>query len=500
MNNLTTNTDNEVFNEEISSPKSDHFSEETNTNNDIEKDYDFGSAGSSSRRESDEDSWETVSEEMRAEAMEHQAEGHCLCNICSMKSISISTRIMNRSAFRSEPLPDNVSKVVTAEGADIYIIGTAHFSQSSQDDVEKAIQHLSPDVVMVELCSSRIGVLKYDEESLLKAAQDVSIAKLKMAIKESGSVISGLMQLLLLSMSAHITKQLGMAPGGEFRVAAKQARKIPGCRLVLGDRPIQATLGRAMASLSFYQKLKLGWHLVFSKDDITKEDVEKYKQKDMIAEMLAEMTGDFPELSRVFVEERDQYMAQMLWHCTEVVKNDLPACIILNEEDAENKKEDSKTENEETQNVDEAQQKSDVENLDQSQQVSDVEKVDQTQKISDVENVDQTQPISDVENIDLSRQISDVVDEIGSKTISEENEQREERISRSDYKPVIVGVVGIGHMNGIIANIGKPCDMNELNKVPEATYANKALKMTIKAAFVAALSWGVYSIIRWVRS
>ena len=30
------------------------------------------------------------------------------------------------------------------------------------------------------------------------------------------------MQVLLLSMSAHITKQLGMAPGGEFRAAYKE--------------------------------------------------------------------------------------------------------------------------------------------------------------------------------------------------------------------------------------------------------------------------------------
>ena len=30
------------------------------------------------------------------------------------------------------------------------------------------------------------------------------------------------MQVLLLSVSAHITKQLGMAPGGEFRAAYRE--------------------------------------------------------------------------------------------------------------------------------------------------------------------------------------------------------------------------------------------------------------------------------------
>ncbi|XP_057306545.1 traB domain-containing protein-like [Hydractinia symbiolongicarpus] len=448
----------------LSSPKSNHFAEEEEkveddnsvfTNGDIENEYDFGSA--SSRRESDEDSWETVSEEMRAEAMEHENEGQCCCNACSMKSMMLSTRLQNRSEYLDTSLPENVTKVVTETGSSIYVVGTAHFSEASQDDVKRVIQYLSPDVVMVELCPSRVGVLKYNEEELLKAAQDVSLAKLKMAIKDSGSVISGVMQLLLLSMSAHITKQLGMAPGGEFRVAAKQAKEIPGCRLVLGDRPIQATLGRAMASLSVFQKIKLGWHLLFSKDNITKEDVEKYKQKDMIAEMLAEMTGDFPELSRVFVEERDQYMAQMLVHCANMVKNDLPAYIYLN-----NGSESSREKDKSSKNIEDEEQ----EPAKQSKEAGDERVVKKDGKSCEEEN----------------------------------SEKTVESISRSDYNPVIVGVVGIGHMNGVIENIGKEVDMNALNEVPPPSYANRAFKMALKAAVVAAVSWGVYSVINWVKS
>lgn len=36
--------------------------------------------------------------------------------------------------------------------------------------------------------------------------------------------MSGLMQILLLKVSAHITEQLGMAPGGEFREAFKEVK------------------------------------------------------------------------------------------------------------------------------------------------------------------------------------------------------------------------------------------------------------------------------------
>lgn len=38
-------------------------------------------------------------------------------------------------------------------------------------------------------------------------------------------LMSGLMQILLLKVSAHITEQLGMAPGGEFREAFKEVQQ-----------------------------------------------------------------------------------------------------------------------------------------------------------------------------------------------------------------------------------------------------------------------------------
>ena len=44
----------------------------------------------------------------------------------------------------------------------------------------------------------------------------------------------------------------------------------------------------------------------------SKEDVERYKQKDFLEEMLREMTGEFPALSQVFVTERDLYLARSL--------------------------------------------------------------------------------------------------------------------------------------------------------------------------------------------
>lgn len=50
-------------------------------------------------------------------------------------------------------------------------------------------------------------------------------------------------------MSAKLTKELGMAPGGEFRRALAEASKIPNCNVHLGDRPINITLQRAIKGL-----------------------------------------------------------------------------------------------------------------------------------------------------------------------------------------------------------------------------------------------------------
>ncbi|CAD5228547.1 unnamed protein product [Bursaphelenchus xylophilus] len=194
----------------------------------------------------------------------------------------------------------------------LYVIGTAHFSPESQNDVVKAITEVQPDVVMVELCAQRVSILSLDEETLLREAKTLNRQKIMNLIRDNG-IVQGLLQVLLLSTSAHITEQLGMAPGGEFRAAHKASFRIPGCKLILGDRPIQVTLQRALSSLGFFQRIRLLYHVISSnRSSVTQEDVERCKDKDLLESLLKEMAGEFPQLSKIFVEERDKYMAYVL--------------------------------------------------------------------------------------------------------------------------------------------------------------------------------------------
>nr|CAH7712731.1 unnamed protein product [Callosobruchus chinensis] len=123
-------------------------------------------------------------------------------------------------------LPETVTLLKhPTNGAKVYLIGTAHFSKESQEDVIKVIRNVRPHIVVLELCSSRTNMLCLDEETILEEAKNIDMQKIMSSIKTSG-VYNGLMYILLLQMTAHITKEIGMAPGGEFRVAHREVRSI----------------------------------------------------------------------------------------------------------------------------------------------------------------------------------------------------------------------------------------------------------------------------------
>nr|SVE75298.1 EOG090X0AQH [Daphnia dolichocephala] len=221
------------------------------------------------------------------------------------------TTVSDSEVAQLMKLPETVTQLTSKDGVKVFLVGTAHFSQESQEDVSKTILMTRPRVVVVELCVSRLNILRFDEQTILEEAKNLNMEKVRSTIKQYGAV-QGALYLLFLSTSAHLTRQLGMAPGGEFRRAYHEARNVQGCRIHLGDRPIHVTLHRALAALSLWQKAKLVWHLLLNRGPISAEEVERCKQKDLLEEMLEEMTGEFPPLSRVFVQERDLCLAHSM--------------------------------------------------------------------------------------------------------------------------------------------------------------------------------------------
>lgn len=71
---------------------------------------------------------------------------------------------------------------------------------------------------MVELCDARTSILAMDEKAILEDVKNIDMQKIMNAVKTNGAYY-GLTYILLLNLSAHLTREIGMAPGGEFRVA-----------------------------------------------------------------------------------------------------------------------------------------------------------------------------------------------------------------------------------------------------------------------------------------
>ena len=138
----------------------------------------------------------------------------------------------------------------------------------------------------------------------------MTVAKLRTFIRRDG-LVAGLSQSLFLQMSAKLTSQLGVAPGGEFRAGFEEAQKI-NAKVVLGDRSVGVTFKRAMAALSLWKRLHLGLVLLRTLSsglDITPEEVESLKNKDMVTMMIGELASELPAVSEVFVAERDKILA-----------------------------------------------------------------------------------------------------------------------------------------------------------------------------------------------
>lgn len=85
----------------------------------------------------------------------------------------------------------------------------------------QVIRNVLPNIVVLELCNSRTNILNLDEETILEEAKNIDMQKILNTIRSNG-LYNGLMYILLLNMSAYITKEIGMAPGGEFRVAYRE--------------------------------------------------------------------------------------------------------------------------------------------------------------------------------------------------------------------------------------------------------------------------------------
>jgi pheromone shutdown-related protein TraB len=191
---------------------------------------------------------------------------------------------------------------LSVEGREIVLLGTAHVSRESVDDVRRIISEEKPDRVCVELDEGR-------QTSMRQGAswQNLNIGK----VIRDGKGFLLLANLILSSFQRRLGKELGVKPGEEMLAAIQIAEEL-GIPCSLCDRAIQVTLRRAWGRTGLWGKLKMLAAMlasVFSNEKLSAEDIEKLKQKDVLQSMMEELSQYLPAAKAVLIDERDLYLA-----------------------------------------------------------------------------------------------------------------------------------------------------------------------------------------------
>lgn len=200
----------------------------------------------------------------------------------------------------------NTQKGLTLNGRTITLIGTAHISQDSINEVTEAIKTQKPDCVAIELDQKRCDSIKNPD-----SWRQLDIIK----VLKRGEGFLLLANLVLASFQKRMGQNVGVRPGDEMVAAMKVAEEL-NIPTTMVDRPIQTTLRRAWAKNSLWGKCKLLSAMIssaFTSEKISSEEIEELKNNSEMDSMMKELSDYMPTVKEVLIDERDKYLASHIW-------------------------------------------------------------------------------------------------------------------------------------------------------------------------------------------
>ena len=187
----------------------------------------------------------------------------------------------------------------------MYLVGTAHVSKQSVEDVRVTVKLVHPDTICVELCPSRYRALM-DRDGWRKM-------DIMRVIRERKTPFL-LAQLILSSFYRKLGDQLGIQPGADMAEGVRLSKETD-AQLVLADREVEVTLKRTWRHLGFVEKLKMIGQLLMGlifAGKIDDDVIESLKKKDQMEILMDAFADEFPEVKRRLIDERDIYLAQKI--------------------------------------------------------------------------------------------------------------------------------------------------------------------------------------------
>jgi len=195
---------------------------------------------------------------------------------------------------------DNVT-LLEYEGREILLVGTAHVSKRSVEEVRHVIRQVAPDAVCVELDASRY-------EALMDETHVSSFDVAEVVDQDRAGLFVA--SLLFAGFQKQLGDRLGVKPGAEMAAAAEAALE-RGAKVVLADRNIRTTLLRCYESLGLVDRVRIGAVLVmlpFAAADLDEVDVEALKSRETIGDVMTTFARQMPALQLPLIDERDRYL------------------------------------------------------------------------------------------------------------------------------------------------------------------------------------------------
>jgi len=203
---------------------------------------------------------------------------------------------------------------ITLGAREFKLIGTAHVSRESIEEVKNIIYEEKPDMVCVELDQGRYNSITQNDNW-----EKLNLSK----VFREGKGFLLIANLVLASFQRRLGNELGVKPGEEMKTAILVAKEmnIPHS---LCDREVHTSLRRAWARCGFFSKAKLLASLLasaFTTEKLSEQEIENLKSKNELDGMMNELADYLPGVKAVLIDERDRYLAAKIWTSTPPQEN-----------------------------------------------------------------------------------------------------------------------------------------------------------------------------------
>ena len=199
-------------------------------------------------------------------------------------------------------------QVAPPQSGRVRVVGTAHVSADSVEEVKEVLDAECPDIVAVELDEGRYRQLKGDTPKDLDAAD----------LLGGNTVYQFLAYWLLSYVQMRLGDRFDITPGADMLAAVETAERL-GLGIALVDRDIQVTIQRFWSRMTVLEKLRMVASFplavvgVGSGETETEEiEMDELTDADVVSAMMEEFRRFSPGGAQALIDERDAVIAHRL--------------------------------------------------------------------------------------------------------------------------------------------------------------------------------------------